>query len=118
MTQITQPPKFGEDIQNMIDAINADIVDKIGIPKDIDILQPKEKVSSIIAIEHLQQIQQSRQWYLGAILEIHSRFLFRLIGFIQRLWEQNNTLTELPQMLGHIGILKWEETDGTHGTTE
>lgn len=118
MTQFIQPPKLGEDIQNLIDAINTDIVDRIGIPKDIDILQPKEKFSSIIAIEHLQQIQQSRQWYLNAIFEIHSRFLFRLIGFIQRAWERGDPLTELPQILGHLGILKWEETDGTHGTTE
>jgi len=46
--QLIQSPKLGEEVQNLIDTLSTDIVDKIGIPKDtdIDILQPKEKAGS------------------------------------------------------------------------
>ena len=63
---------------------------------------------------HARQLQATalyRQQLCGEILDIGMRNLLHLQMFTDKVFQQFGTLTELPQMLGHIGYIKWEDRE-------
>lgn len=75
--------------------------------------------SSGAALQALQRATLQRQAYREALLDDAQKLNMTLSIFMNNLYQEQGTLTELPQLLGQIGYLKWEErrdpADGQNG---
>ena len=70
-----------------------------------------KEIRSADHIRELQAIAFGRHKKRLAILDVVMRNQLHLQMFTDKVFQQFGTLTELPQMLGHIGYIKWEDRE-------
>lgn len=61
------------------------------------------------AIARLQEAASQRQERKAAILDYSQQCNMQLLFIMNSLYREDGTLTELPQILGHSGVYKWEQ---------
>ena len=106
---------LGEDIGDVLDKMHEELSLKIE-SEEYKILHSRDQLKSLrnraISIAKMRNAKIAKHL---SCLNFDIRFHFSLIYYIQTLYETGDPLTELPQLLGHLGLLSWEEHNGSNG---